>query len=159
MSMAHALEVRVPLLDLEMVAACLHIPDALKLHGRRTKYVLKRVMSDVLPGDLVQRRKQGFVMPVERWMRNEWLPLLNEHLAPSLIERIPLLRPERVTNMVRRHAAGQQDFGYDLFALLVLSLWWQVWMERTLSVGGGRTSASPPTIRRIGADSRIPVKE
>jgi asparagine synthase (glutamine-hydrolysing) len=158
MSMAHALEVRVPLLDLEMVAACLRIPGALKLNGRRTKHVLKQVMTGVLPADVVQRRKQGFVMPVERWMRNEWRPLLNEHLAPAVIGRIPLLRPERVTNMVQRHAAGQEDFGYHLFALLVLSLWWQVWMERTLTVGGGRASASPTTIHRISADSHTPVE-
>jgi asparagine synthase (glutamine-hydrolysing) len=157
MSMAHALEVRVPLLDLEMVAACLRIPAKLKLHGRSTKHVLKKVMAGVLPAELVQRRKQGFVMPVERWMRNEWLPLLNQHLAPAVIGRIPLLRPERVTNMVQRHAAGQEDFGYDLFALLVLSLWWQVWMERTLTVGGGRASASPTTIHRIGSSSDTPV--
>jgi asparagine synthase (glutamine-hydrolysing) len=147
MSMAHSLEVRVPLLDLEMVAACLRIPGTLKLRGRSTKHVLKRVMADVLPADVVHRRKQGFVMPVERWMRKAWLPLLREHLAPSVIGRIPLLRPERVTQMIERHAAGREDFGYDLFALLVLSLWWQVWMERTLDAGGART-APAPTIHR-----------
>ena len=149
MSMAHALEVRVPLLDLEMVAACLRIPGTLKLQGRSAKHVLKRVMADVLPADIVNRRKQGFVMPVERWMRKEWQPLLREHLAPSVIGRIPLLRPERVAELVERHAAGREDFGYDLFALLVLSLWWQVWMERTLDVGGGRRPAAPPAVHRV----------
>lgn len=151
MSMAHSLEVRVPLLDLEVVRACLSIPAGLKLRGNRTKHVLKQVMADVLPPAVVDRRKQGFVMPVERWLRREWLPLLREHLAPPVLGRIPLLRPDRVTEMIDRHAAGKEDFGYDLFALLVFSLWWQLWIDRTLARPDTPPSAAPVTIHRIPA--------
>ncbi len=149
MSMAHALEVRVPLLDLEVIQACLRLPPELKLRGRRTKYALKRMLSDVLPRRVVHRSKRGFVIPIERWLRGEWLPLLREHLCPEVLQRIPRLRADEVARMIDRHAAGAADHGYELFALLVLAVWWQMWIEQGLRVEGARSTPAPPTVRRI----------
>jgi asparagine synthase (glutamine-hydrolysing) len=149
MSMAHALEVRVPFLDIEVVQACLRLPPELKLRGRCTKYALKQLLSDVLPRRVVHRSKRGFVIPIERWLRSEWLPLLREHLRPDVLRRIPALRAGEVARMIDRHAAGTADHAYELFALLVLSLWWQMWIEQGLHVQRTRTGHAPPTVRRI----------
>jgi asparagine synthase (glutamine-hydrolysing) len=70
MSMAHALELRVPLLDVELVNLVLNIPDALK-RGTGSKPLLVAAMSDVLPPSLFDRPKMGFLLPFETWMRNE----------------------------------------------------------------------------------------
>jgi asparagine synthase (glutamine-hydrolysing) len=70
MSMAHALELRVPLLDVDLVNLVLNIPDALK-RGTGSKPLLVAAMSDVLPPSLFDRPKMGFLLPFETWMRNE----------------------------------------------------------------------------------------
>ncbi len=134
MSMAHSLEVRVPLLDLELVKTCLRLPPSMKLHGGTTKYVLRRCLEDVLPRRLLHRKKGGFIIPLETWMRGPLLPLIRETLTPRLLADMDLLSPERVATMVDAQVSGKRDFAYQLFALLILGTWWRIWIQRSLPV-------------------------
>jgi asparagine synthase (glutamine-hydrolysing) len=132
MSMAHALEVRVPLLDLEFVRTCLALPPGLKLHGRVSKYILKRGLQGVLPDRLLFRRKAGFLLPLEAWLRGPLLPLLNECLGDTFLAGTGLLEPDYVQSLIHSHVNGKRNYAFQLFALLVFSFWWRIWIDGSL---------------------------
>lgn len=129
MSMAHSLEVRVPLLDLEMVKLCLSLPSTYKLRRGTGKFILKESLAGELPRTLLHRKKAGFLVPLEQWLRGPLLPLLRERLSPRFLDSLGLLSPQRVAQMIDEHAVGKRDHAYPLFTLLVLSIWWKKWME------------------------------
>lgn len=141
MSMAHALEVRVPFLDLEVVKTCLAIPPACKRQGKRGKLVLKKMLERDVPRDLIERRKAGFIVPLERWLRSDWAPLVREFLTERFAAESGLFAWPKIETMIRRHQTGASDHAYALYALLVLAIWWRMWM----------TDEPLPTIRRPAA--------
>lgn len=88
MSMAHSLEVRVPLIDHKLVEFVTTIPADLKIKNGQPKYLLTESLADVLPPEVIARKKQGFEMPVAAWMRNSLRPVLDDvFLSRSLTER------------------------------------------------------------------------
>jgi asparagine synthase (glutamine-hydrolysing) len=133
MSMAHSLEVRVPLLDMEVLATCLAIPARWKLRGRG-KWVLRRLLSNDLPAGIVRRKKSGFLLPLESWLANAWQPLLREYLTPRFAAETAAFRWDELRTMLDAQRAGHRDFAYPLFTLLMFSLWWRMWMTRELAV-------------------------
>jgi asparagine synthase (glutamine-hydrolysing) len=134
MSMAHALEVRVPYLDLEFVRTCLALPPGLKLRGRVSKYILKRSLRGVLPDRILFRRKAGFLLPLESWLRGPLLPLLHDCLDDAFLTSTGLLEPDYVRSLIRAHAERRRNYAYQLFALLVFSFWWRIWIDGSLSL-------------------------
>ncbi len=70
MSMAHSLEVRVPFVDVEVARLVLSLPGNWKLNGNRPKPLLADALSDLLPAEVLQRRKMGFTLPFEKWMQS-----------------------------------------------------------------------------------------
>jgi asparagine synthase (glutamine-hydrolysing) len=116
MSMAHSLEVRVPLLDHRLVEAVLRLPPAAKLDGQRSKALLLRAVADRLPPLIRERRaKQGFTFPFDAWLRGPLRELAEE--PPHA-----LLRPEGVARVRRAYAAGKLHWSRP-WALAVLQGW------------------------------------
>lgn len=130
MSMAHGLEVRVPLLDPEVIQVCLSIPVQHKMAKASGKLPLKNLLSRDLPAELVHRKKGGFLAPIEEWLRGPWQPLLNETLTEDFIEETGLLQWRPVSELLRRMKSGRVDDAYPLFALFMLGLWWRTWITR-----------------------------
>ncbi len=88
MSMAHSLEVRVPLIDHKLVEFVTTIPADLKIKNGQPKYLLTESLADVLPPEVIARKKQGFEMPVAAWMRGSLRPVLDDVFSSrSLTER------------------------------------------------------------------------
>ena len=146
MSMAHSLEVRVPFLDLEVVQTCLTIPPVWKRHAGRGKRVLADMLSADLPASLVNRRKSGFLIPLELWLRREWKPLLDSVLTSEFAEDTGAFHWPVLQQMLQDHADAKADHSYALFALLVLGIWWRMWITRE----------TPPTPNRVeSADLRV----
>ena len=143
MSMAHALEVRVPLLDLEVLRACLALPPQWKRRGRRGKIVLRRMLAADLPPEVVERRKAGFLVPLEAWMQSAWQPLLRQHLTEQFAADSGLLCWPVLQEMIECQAARREDYAYPLFALLVLALWWRIWITGEMPVASLRPQAVP----------------
>ena len=125
-SMACSLEVRVPLLDRRVVELAATLPPWLKLRRLTTKYVLKRAMRGLLPGDVIARPKKGFGVPLGRWFRGELAPLLWDVCSPEAIRRQGLFRPEVVERLLREHQEGRRDHRKKLYTLLA----WQLWAAR-----------------------------
>lgn len=132
-TMAHAVEVRSPLLDTQVVELASRIPAADKVRGLRSKWLLKELAARYVPRDVVFRRKQGFAVPVGAWMRG----LLGAPVAGLLLSSEALgrglFRPQAVRQMVEDHRAGRADHGSRLWLLLQLELWMRMFVDRTLS--------------------------
>jgi len=140
--MANSLETRSPFLDhhlMEFAAAC---PSSLKLRGRQGKYLLKEAVKDLLPPDIVRRRKMGFGMPVAEWFRGGDL---REIAGDVLLDRRALARGyfsrEGVTRLLEEHLDLQQDHGYRLWSLLFLELWFRRFVDEEGGAGAAAASA------------------
>ena len=122
-SMACSLEVRVPLLDRRVVEVAAQLPDHLKLRRLTTKYILKQMLRHHLPHDILARRKKGFGVPLGRWFRTELAPLLADALAPDVLRRAGLFRPEAVGRLLQEHQRAEVDHRKKLYTLLAFQLW------------------------------------
>ena len=130
MSMAASVEVRVPLLDDELVALAARIPSSLKLHGTRRKYVFKKSQERVLPRKIVWRRKAGFGAPVRAWLSGDLAPMVSDLLSEETITRRGLVDPAAVRRLREENASGSADWSLHLYALLNLELWHQTFVDR-----------------------------
>jgi asparagine synthase (glutamine-hydrolysing) len=141
MSMAASVEVRVPLLDDELVALAARIPSSLKLHGARRKYVFKKSQERVLPRKVVWRRKAGFGAPVRAWLSGDLAPMVADLLSEGTVSRRGLVDPGAVRRLIEENNSGYADRSLQLYALLNLELWHQTFVDR------------PWTFDRLSADA------
>jgi asparagine synthase (glutamine-hydrolysing) len=132
-SMAASLEARVPLLDHHLVEFAASVPPHLKLRGRRRKYLLKKVASEWLPPEILDRRKQGFPTPVSLWLRGGARTFCRDLLATETIERRGLFEASAIRRLLDDHDSGAADHGSALFALIGLELWHRAFIDRTPS--------------------------
>lgn len=122
-TMAHGVESRAPFLRASLVEFALALPDDAKLRGASGKWALKQAARDLLPPDLLARRKQGFSPPFSAWARGPLRGLLVEALSPGAIEQAGILDPRAVHRALRDHLEGREDRGRTLWALLSLQCW------------------------------------
>ena len=122
-SMACGLEVRAPFLDYEVVELACSIPSSLKLQGFTTKALLKRALAGHLPPDILHRRKQGFGIPLARWLRQDLRDWVSKMLHPDKLRREGILNPPEVERLLSEHLSGSHDHRKALWTLLVFELW------------------------------------
>lgn len=142
MSMAHSLEIRVPILDEEVVSTCLSMASIHKRVGKRGKLALKEVLRPQLPKALLNRKKAGFVLPIEHWVKNEWRGLLREKLDARFCEGSGLFDAAAMRTLVEANDFRGYD-AYALFTLLTLAMWWEVWIEQSQPTATRTTQAVP----------------
>ncbi len=123
MSMAHALELRLPFTDHRLVELAMATPAAHKLRGGRAKQVLRRALHDDLPREVLERPKLGLNPPLGIWLRGELAPLIERYLSPQAVRRAGWFAPQAVARLVDEFRAGRRDFSLHLWALLVLEQW------------------------------------
>lgn len=125
MSMATSIESRVPFLDHQFLALAMSLPDRMKIRGAEQKYVLKKAVEDLLPHDIVYRKKMGFPTPLRQWFREP----ASAAMLDSLLHKDSFLAPRIDLSLVRtllnRHRAGLEDGTDRLWRLLNLELWGQ----------------------------------
>jgi asparagine synthase (glutamine-hydrolysing) len=134
MSMAASIESRVPFLDHKLVEFSTALPDELKLHGLTTKRVLREAMKGLLPDEILTRRKMGFPVPLARWLRTDFQPMVQEHLLSARALERGLFQPEAVRALVAEHAAGA-DHSERLWLLLNLEIWQRQFIDGEARVG------------------------
>jgi asparagine synthase (glutamine-hydrolysing) len=123
MSMAVGVEVRVPLLDLELVDFSARVPSEFKQRGKTGKWVFKKAMEPYLPHDVIYRPKSGFGAPIRRWMRHELRPLVGDLLGESSLRRRGLFDPAAVSRLIEANQEGRVDASYTLLSLLAIEIW------------------------------------
>ena len=122
-SMACSLEVRCPFLDTAVVEYASRLPGSKKLRGLTTKYLLKRSLRDLLPGDILRRPKKGFGIPLGLWIRGELRDVFEETFDPRRIAAQGILRPEAASRLLSEHLSGRHDHRKKLWNLFVLQRW------------------------------------
>lgn len=127
--MAVGVEVRVPLLDLELAEFATRVPAALKQRGRVGKPLFKRAMEPYLPRDVIYRPKSGFGAPLRRWLRHELRDLVGDVLAPDALRRRGFFDPAGVARLVELDRRGAVDGSYTIFALLCMELWFRSFVD------------------------------
>ena len=139
MSMATSLEVRVPMLDHEVVEWVTSLPVEWKFRAGVRKHILKKLAERLgIPPALLHRKKQGFQLPLVEWMRNEvkskfWGILLE----PRTLER-GYFKPDAVRALIDEHVRGRRNRSGMLWRMLVLELWHRNFMEARSSWGVAR---------------------
>jgi len=137
--MATSLEVRVPMLDHQFVEWVTALPVAWKCQGRKQKHILKRLAERLgIPRALLDRRKQGFQLPLVEWMRSEVKDtFLRVLLEPRSLQR-GYFKPQAVRSLVNEHLRGRRDRSGLLWRMLVLELWHRNFLEALPARNDGR---------------------
>jgi len=130
LSMAHSLEIRVPLVDHVLVEALFPIPQRVKIGPRwQSKRLLRRALRPRLPAAHFRAPKRGFVGPTAAWLRNELRPLLIDELSSDRQRRLGYFDPSAVQTVLQEHLSGRQNQERILLALLCFSTWHRLYLE------------------------------
>ena len=161
MSMATSLEVRVPMLDHELVEWVARLPIGSKFRNGTRKYILKQLARRLgIPAPVLHRPKQGFALPLVDWMKNELKEgLLSVLLEPRTLQR-GYLTPEAVRTLLAEHLRGRRDRSDLLWRMLVLELWHRNFLEARTQPGRGQNDTIPvkvnqPESRAFGGPTEV----
>jgi asparagine synthase (glutamine-hydrolysing) len=130
MSMAHSLECRVPYLDHELVEFSMGIPFAYKMRWLAGKHILRRFARKILPRDIVERKKQPFLLPLDVWMRGRLKPLVLDLLLGSRGASDDILDREKVKTLAGDFFDRGMPFARQVWSLFTLKLWEEVFLTR-----------------------------
>ena len=122
-SMAHSIETRVPLLDNRVIDFALTLPASMKIKDGRRKHVLKEVAERFLPAVLIDRKKQGFGVPLDVWFRGNLRELFADTLLSTRALERGYFHPSFVRDLVNDHVSGRRDHTLRLWQLVVLERW------------------------------------
>ena len=158
MSMAASIESRVPFLDDHVVEYVAALPGELKLHGWQTKAVLREAVKDLVPPSILTRRKMGFPVPVGRWLRDGFRPIVDEFVLGGRAQARGFFDPAALRRLVDEHRAGWTAHGDRLWLLVNLEIWHRIFCEgerpadvmQAVSPGRVRISYAHP----LGQDGR-----
>src|SRR5687768_10117467 len=128
-TMAVSLEARSPFLDHHVIEFAASLPEHFKLRGLTKKYLLKRVLRQLLPAENLDRRKMGFGVPIGHWFRGSLQGFLREALLSDKALSRGLFKPEAVRHLVKQHVSGAQNHEHRLWTLLMLELWFQRFID------------------------------
>jgi asparagine synthase (glutamine-hydrolysing) len=129
MSMLHSLEVRVPFLDHTLVEYAFSLPGAMKLHGKQGKWIVKEAFKDMLPGNIVYRRKHGFDVPVGEWFKTELRDVIEDVCSEQTTSRRGLFNPQQVRRILQDHQDGVRDYNNQLWIFFSLELWQRRYLD------------------------------
>lgn len=129
LSMAHALESRVPFLDNDLVDWCLRLPADYKLRQGTSKWILKAALEGLLPPDILHRRKQGFTPPDASWYRGPLRPMIEALLlSPTCLER-GLFEPRAIRDILDAHWRGERNHRFLIWSLMCLEQWHRLFID------------------------------
>lgn len=137
-SMASGVEVRVPLLDLEIIKFAAQIPPNLKQKGFTGKYIFKKAMEPYLPREVIYRPKSGFGAPLRRWLRQELRPYVEDLLSDETLNKRGLFSPNAVRALIELDRYGKIDGAYTIFSLMCIELWCRIFIDKPQISAPGR---------------------
>ena len=124
MSMLNSLEARAPFLDYRLVEFALSVPDEYRIREGVEKYILRESFKDLLPRIILERRKQGFSLPLNEWFRDGLSHLLANYLSSRKIREHGFFNEQTVSEILTRHERREEQSGRLLFLVLMLQMWW-----------------------------------
>ncbi|MBT37548.1 MAG: asparagine synthase (glutamine-hydrolyzing) [Myxococcota bacterium] len=129
-SMASGVEVRVPMLDPDLIALAARLPLGVK-HRRGTgKWILRRALSPYLPPEVISRGKTGFGAPLRHWLRDDLRPTVDDVLSETSIDRRGLFDATGVREMIERDRNQRCDASYTIFSMICIELWCRMFVDK-----------------------------
>jgi asparagine synthase (glutamine-hydrolysing) len=129
MSMAAGVEVRVPLLDLDLVDLAFSLPVEFKQRGSEGKWIFKKAMEGVLPNNVIYRPKTGFGAPLRRWMQGPLAEMVGDVLSQDALKGRGWFDPSAVHKLIETNRQGLVDATYPIFAVLCVELWARAFID------------------------------
>jgi asparagine synthase (glutamine-hydrolysing) len=126
-TMAHALEVRCPLLDTAVMEFAARLPSHLLMRVRG-KYLLRRAAKELLPWEILHRPKMGFGIPLDHWLRNDLRSVVHDTLLDKTARERGMLDPAEVSRLVATLDTSSPET-YQVWALLMLELWFRAFVD------------------------------
>ena len=123
-SMAHSLEVRVPMLSQSLVDLALAMPADVKLRDGTGKWVVRQAVAPWLPAGILDRRKQGFQMPLSAWFAGDFGRFAEQLWRDSGVRNQDIWQPRAVDRAFAEHRSGRRDHSRFLYTLAIYCLWW-----------------------------------
>jgi asparagine synthase (glutamine-hydrolysing) len=127
-TMANSLELRSPLLDVNVVEWGLSLPRKYKIKGFETKHILKDVARSLVPADLVDRPKMGFGIPRAEWLRTEMKEMVIDTLTDTTASQRGWFKQPQVKKIIDAHMSGVDKDG-QIWPMLMLELWARTWLD------------------------------
>ena len=118
-SMAHALEVRVPILDHQLVDWISGLPPEHKLKGREGKYIFKKALESTLPDSILYRPKMGFAVPLASWFRGPLREKVRDSILGETMKDSGLFDQKYLKKLVDQHQSGARDYSSPIWSLLM----------------------------------------
>lgn len=123
-SMHYSLETRVPYLDHRIIEFALNLSPKLKYKNGTTKYILKEILYQYIPSKFFNRPKQGFAIPLEKWLKNELSFLIDEYLSEKIISKYNFVNYNYVRNLIEEFRKNNKDYLYNkIWILIILHKW------------------------------------
>lgn len=131
LSMWHSLEVRVPFLDHKLVEFVATIPSGFKLKRWQKKHILIRSLDGILPRAILRRRKQGFSIPLNSWLRGPLRDFVHTYLAEPALREVGLFKDEAVAKILNEHDQGLRNHETKIWALLIFMMWHDLYIRNS----------------------------
>ena len=128
--MYHALEVRVPYVDHKVLEFCATIPPEMKLKWFKKKYLLKKATAPLLPKEVINHRKQGFVGPMTRWLQTDLKPYVLETLDEKNLRKHGLFNAQTIKRIVDEHLSGKEIHDSLIWSLVIFQKWFDMYCGR-----------------------------
>lgn len=122
-SMRYALEIRVPLLDYRVAEFAFNLHPSLKRRNGVDKYLLKQVLYDYVPREIMERPKWGFAVPLSRWLKTELKPLMMEFTSENMCRKHGFVRGGHMQGLVNRYLAGEEWLYNRIWVVMQLHQW------------------------------------
>jgi asparagine synthase (glutamine-hydrolysing) len=129
MSMANSLEVRVPLLDNEIIDFSQQV-GLTKIKGFKTKYLLRKALSRFLPAEIAFGKKRGFTPPVALWIKNGLKDYMLSSLSRNAISKIEFLNYNHIAKLMDDHLTDKAENSRTIWALIVLVNWYANYVSK-----------------------------
>ncbi len=142
MSMAHGLEVRVPLLDHNLIQWVLRLPFHMRFRRMRGKYLLRKVAARYLPPEIVRPRKQGFTVPIGRWLLGDLGNTAESLFLSNSFQQRNIIKPAEAKKLLLMHRSRRFNLVHRIWALVMFEVWARIWID-----GQDAEDAFPESIR------------
>lgn len=128
-TMAASLEAREPLIDHKIAEYISRIPIGLKYRNGESKYILRKILYKYVPKELLDRPKQGFGIPMDKWLKNDLNGLLQKYLSESNIKAQGIFDEKYVNKSLEEYLSGKSDSAHKFWFLLMFQMWYEKWMK------------------------------
>ncbi|MDX2359909.1 MAG: asparagine synthase (glutamine-hydrolyzing) [Crocinitomicaceae bacterium] len=129
-TMSQSLEGREPFLDQRIIEFAAQLPDSYKYHNGVKKRILRDLVYEYVPKEMMDRPKMGFAIPIAEWLKNDLRDLVEEYICESKIKEQGLLNWEYVSKIKEAFYNGKKEYDFKVWYMLTFQMWYAKWMEK-----------------------------